>query len=133
VLEQTGLATDERFASNTRRTASRDALREIIVQAFSPFTAAEIMKRLGDAQIATAQVNTMHDVWKHPQLEARERWTEVSTGAGPIPALQPPGMPREWNARMDAVPTLGQHTDAILAECGYDEDAIAALRADGAV
>jgi itaconate CoA-transferase len=133
VLAQPGLATDERFASNMRRTASRDALREIIVQAFSPFTAAEIMKRLGDAQIATAQVNTMHDVWNHPQLEARERWTAVSTGAGPIPALLPPGMPREWNARMDAVPTLGQHTDAILAECGYDEEAIAALRSEGAV
>lgn len=133
VLEQPGLANDERFASNTRRTASRDALREIIVQAFAPFTAAEIMKRLGDAQIATAQVNTMHDVWNHPQLKARERWTEVGTGAGPIPALQPPGMPREWNARMDAVPTLGQHTDSILAECGYDKDAISALRSDGAV
>ncbi|SEA38380.1 CaiB/BaiF CoA-transferase family protein [Variovorax sp. YR216] len=133
VLEQPGLATDERFASNTKRTASRDALREIIVRAFSPFTAAQIMKRLDDAQIATAQVNTMHDVWNHPQLKARERWTEVNTGAGPIPALQPPGVPREWHARMDAVPTLGQHTDAILAQCGYDEDTIAALRADGAV
>jgi len=133
VLGQPGLATDERFASNTRRTASRDALREIIVQAFSPFTAAEIMKRLDDAQIATAQVNTMHDVWNHPQLKARERWTEVPTGAGPIPALQPPGMPPEWNARMDAVPTLGQHTDSILAECGYDQDAIAQLHAEGAV
>ncbi|MBO9651686.1 MAG: CoA transferase [Variovorax sp.] len=133
VLEQPGLATDERFASNTKRTASRDALREIIVRAFSPFTAADIMKRLDDAQIATAQVNTMHDVWNHPQLKARERWTEVHTGAGPIPALQPPGMPREWNARMDAVPTLGQHTDSILAACGYDKDAIAALRAEGTV
>jgi crotonobetainyl-CoA:carnitine CoA-transferase CaiB-like acyl-CoA transferase len=34
---------------------------------------------------------------------------------------------------MDAVPTLGQHTDAILAECGYDATAIAALHAGGAV
>jgi len=133
VLQQPALATDERFASNTRRTAAREALREIIVQSFSPFTAAQIMKRLDDAQIATAQVNTMHDVWNHPQLKARERWTEVGTGVGPIPALQPPGMPREWNARMEAVPTLGQHTDSILAECGYDRDAIAALRAEGAV
>ncbi|MGO4390078.1 CaiB/BaiF CoA transferase family protein [Variovorax sp. M-6] len=133
VLEQPELATDARFASNTLRTASREALREIIVQAFAPFTAAGIIERLDAAQIANAQANTMHDVWNHPQLQARDRWTEVGTGAGPIPALWPPGMPREWDPRMDAVPTLGQHTDAILAEVGYDAAAIAALHADGAV
>jgi len=133
VLEQPGLATDPRFSSNTLRTASRDALREIIVQAFAPFTAAKIIERLDAAQIANAQANTMQDVWQHPQLQARGRWTEVGTGAGPIPALWPPGMPREWEPRMDAVPTLGQHTDAILAEVGYDAPAIAALRAEGAV
>ncbi|MDM0076658.1 CaiB/BaiF CoA-transferase family protein [Variovorax sp. J2P1-59] len=133
VLEQPALATDARFASNTLRTASREALREIIVQSFAPFSAAQIIERLDAAQIANAQANTMQDVWAHPQLRARERWTEVGTGAGAIPALWPPGMPREWDPRMDAVPTLGQHTDAILAEIGYDAAAIAALRAQEAV
>lgn len=133
VLEQPGLATDARFASNTLRTAARVALRAIIVQSFSAFSAAQIIERLDAAQIANAQVNTMQDVWNHPQLRVRERWTEVATGAGPIPALWPPGVPRDWDPRMDAVPTLGQHTDAILAEAGYDATAIAALRAEGAV
>ncbi|MEJ8826415.1 CaiB/BaiF CoA-transferase family protein [Variovorax humicola] len=133
VLEQPGLVTNPRFASNTLRVASRDALREIIVQAFAPFTALQIVDRLEVAQIANAQVSTMEDVWSHPQLQARERWTEVQTGAGSIPALLPPGVPREWAPRMDAVPTLGQHTDAILAEAGYDAAAIASLRAEGAV
>jgi len=133
VLEQPGLATDARFASNTLRTASRVALREIIVQSFSAFSAAQIIERLDAAQIANAQVNTMQDVWNHPQLRVRGRWTEVATGAGRIPALWPPGVPRDWDPRMDAVPTLGQHTDAILAEVGYDAAAIAALRAEGAV
>jgi crotonobetainyl-CoA:carnitine CoA-transferase CaiB-like acyl-CoA transferase len=133
VLEQPGLVTDPRFASNTLRTAAREALREIIVQAFAPFTAAAIIGRLDAAQIANAQVNTMQDLWRHPQLQARGRWTEVGTGAGAIPALWPPGMPRAWDPRMDAVPTLGQHTDAILAEFGYDAQAIAALQAQGAV
>jgi itaconate CoA-transferase len=132
VLEQPGLATDPRFASNTLRTASRAELRGVILAAFAPFTAAQIIERLDAAQIANAQVNTMQDVWTHPQLQARERWTEVESGAGSIPALWPPGMPREWSPRMDAVPTLGQHTDAILAEAGYGA-AIAALRAEGAV
>jgi itaconate CoA-transferase len=133
VLEQPGLATDPRFASNTLRTAARAALREIIVRAFAPFTAAQVIERLEAAPIANAQVCTMDDLWQHPQLRARERWTEVATGAGSIPALRPPALPREWNARMDAVPTLGQHTDAILAEAGYDAAAIAGLRAEGAV
>ena len=133
VLEQPGLAADARFASNTLRTAARQALREIIVAAFAPFTAAGIIERLDRAQIANAQVNTMQDLWQHPQLRARERWTQVDTGAGAIPALWPPALPAEWQPRMDAVPTLGQHTDAILAGIGYDAAAIAGLRADGAV
>jgi len=133
VLEQPALATDARFASNMLRTASRQALREIIVQSFAPFSAAQIIERLDAAQIANAQANAMQDVWKHPQLRARERWTEVGTGAGAIPALWPPGMPREWDPRMDAVPTLGQHTDSILAEVGYDAAAIAGFRNQGVV
>jgi len=133
VLEQPALATDARFASNTLRTASREALREIIVQSFAPFSAAQIIERLDAAQIANAQANTMQDVWAHPQLRARGRWTEVGTGGGAIPALWPPGMPREWDPRMDAVPTLGQHTDSILAEVGYDATAIAGFRNQGVV
>ena len=58
----------------------------------------------------------MHDVWAHPQLKARNRWLEIETPAGRIPALLPPGM---TEARMDAVPRLGEHTEAILRERGY--------------
>jgi len=75
----------------------------------------------------------MHDLWHHTQLKARERWTEVDTPAGKIPALWPPGVPATYEPRMDAVPALGQHTDAILAELGYDAQAIATLREEKAV
>ena len=78
-------------------------------------------------------MNDMHDVWQHPQLKARRRWTEVQTPAGPIPALLHPGESDAFAARMDPVPGLGQHTEAILAELGWDADAIAALRKAGAV
>jgi itaconate CoA-transferase len=133
VLREPELATDERFASNSRRVANQDALRERIAQVFSGLSAEQVIARLDEAQIANARMNEMHDVWQHPQLIARGRWTEVATPNGPIPALLPPGKTAAYDPRMDAVPALGQHTDAILAELGRSADEIARLRREGAV
>jgi crotonobetainyl-CoA:carnitine CoA-transferase CaiB-like acyl-CoA transferase len=72
-------------------------------------------------------------VWKHEQLEARHRWTRVETPAGAIPALYPPGLGSADEPRMDAVPALGQHTDAVLRELGLDDGAIERLRAANAI
>ena len=132
VLHQPALATDPRFTANFKRVAERAALRQIIVDAFRPLTVAEVEARLEVAQIASARVNTMADVWAHPQLRARQRWTEVGSPQGPLPAMLPPGT---WNEgpRMDPVPALGEHTDAILAELGYGAHGIAALRAAKAI
>ena len=133
VLQQPALATDERFASNSKRTAHREALRQLIVEAFAGMSADQVIERLEAAQIANARVNDMHDVWAHPQLKARQRWTEVATPGGPIPALLPPGKTEAFVPRMDAVPGLGQHTDAILRELGWSAGAVARLRDQGAV
>jgi itaconate CoA-transferase len=133
VLQQPELAADERFASNSRRVANRDALRALIDSTFSTMTAQQALERLDEAQIANAAVNEMKDVWVHPQLQARGRWTEVQTSAGPIPALLPPGRTGAYAPRMGAVPALGQHTEAILAELGWTADAIARLRSEAAV
>jgi itaconate CoA-transferase len=133
VLLDPELATDERFSSNSKRSAARIELRNLIVNAFSTLTAEQVVQRLDDAQIANARVNDMHDVWKHPQLQARKRWREVESPAGPIPALLPPGSWEEGEPRMDAVPALGEHTDAILSGLGYSQDEIASLRAAKAI
>ncbi len=132
VLRQPALASDPRFAGNARRSAERGALRAIIVETFAALSSAQVIDRLDDAQIANARVNTMAEVWAHPQLKARGRWREVGSPAGPLPALLPPG---SWDEepRMDPVPALGEHTDALLAELGCDAAQIAALRAEGAV
>jgi crotonobetainyl-CoA:carnitine CoA-transferase CaiB-like acyl-CoA transferase len=132
VLMQPALATDARFAGNPKRVAAREALRSIIVEAFAALTTAQVVERLEAAQIANARVNTMAEVWAHPQLAARGRWRDVQTSAGSVPALLPPGT---WDEgpRMDAVPALGAHTDAILGELGLDGAAIAELRSAGAV
>ena len=76
--------------------------------------AEQVVARLDEAQIANARVNDMHEVWSHEQLKARERWTQVDTPAGRIPALLPPGLPEGFTPRMDPVPALGEHTEAIL-------------------
>jgi itaconate CoA-transferase len=135
VLLQPALASDERFNSNAKRTAARQALRGIIIEAFSVLTSEQVIARLDQAQIANAQVNDMQALWQHPQLQARQRWTQVETPAGSVPALLPPGtgVDDADPARMDLVPALGQHTDAILAALGWDSAAVARLRAQGAV
>jgi itaconate CoA-transferase len=133
VLRQPALAADERFASNSRRTRARAELAAIIAQAFAPLTAAQVVERLDAAGIANARMNDMHEVWAHPQLEARRRWVEVDTPAGRVPSLVPPGISPDAAPRMDAVPALGQHTRAILAELGVDAAAIDRLIAQHVV
>ena len=75
----------------------------------------------------------MEELWQHPQLAARRRWTTVDSPVGSLPALLPPGCCDAFDYRMDAIPGLGEHTGAILHELGYSDAGIAALRAEGAV
>lgn len=133
VLRQPELARDPRYGSNAARSAARAELRALIVDVFSKLSAEEVIERLDRAQIANAHMNTMHDLWEHPQLKARARWADVATPAGEVPALLPPGVPNTWTARMDPVPALGQHTDAILNGLGYGAQDIARLHAEKAV
>jgi itaconate CoA-transferase len=133
VLERPDLASDPRYASNALRTAARDELGPLIVDCFACLRSEQLIARLDAAQIANARMNDMHDVWQHPQLLARQRWTQVQTPAGPIPAMLPPGEVDTFTPRMDAVPALGQHSDAILGELGWEQAAIAHLRAVGAI
>jgi crotonobetainyl-CoA:carnitine CoA-transferase CaiB-like acyl-CoA transferase len=133
VLLSPELATDPRFLTNSKRSAARGELRALIVAAFSTLTSEEVVARLDAAQIANANVNDMHAVWAHPQLQARERWRQVDSPVGKIPALLPPGSWEEEPPRMDAVPALGQHSEAILKTLGYSEYQIAELRSAHAI
>jgi itaconate CoA-transferase len=133
VLHRPELVADPRFLANAQRHTNRSALQAIIVETFRTLTAAEVVALLDAAQIANARVNTMAELWAHPQLAARGRWATVDSPVGPLPALHPPGTSDAFDARMEGIPGLGEHTDAILRELGYCDPDIAALRAEGAV
>ncbi len=128
VLQNAALAQDERFDANFKRNANRDALRALIVEAFASLSTAEVEARLDQAQIANARMNDMAGLWAHPQLAARARWRQVGSPAGEIPALLPPGRSNAVDYRMDAVPRVGEHSEAILRELGRSAEQIAALR-----
>jgi itaconate CoA-transferase len=133
VLKQPALADEPDFSSNSLRVKNRDRLRGLIVGAFSKMTIDQVVQYLEDAQIANARVNEMKDVWAHPQLKARDRWTEVGSPVGALPALIPPATNNQFDARMDAIPGIGEHTYAILKELGVTSEALARLEADKAI
>ena len=122
VLLQESLVQDARFFSNAKRNENRTALEKIILDTFSELSIQQVTDRLEQAQIANAKMNSMADVWAHPQLKSRDRWVTVDSPAGELPALLPPGQQTSFDYRMDAIPSVGQHTQAILNELGMTLD-----------
>jgi itaconate CoA-transferase len=118
VLKLPELVDDERFSSNSRRSANRAELHALVARQFADLTAEQVIERLEAAAIANAALNDMAALWAHPQFKARNRWREVGTSAGPIPALLPPGIPDGVDPRMDPVPAVGEHNERIFAELG---------------
>jgi crotonobetainyl-CoA:carnitine CoA-transferase CaiB-like acyl-CoA transferase len=133
VLLQPGLAADARFDANAKRNEHRAALQALIEETFASLSAEQVIARLEDAQIANAHVNTVGELWAHPQLQARERLRPVQTPAGPLQALLPPGVNSSYDYRMDAVPAVGQHSEAILRELGREDAEIASMRSTSAI
>lgn len=133
VVLQPGLADDPRFDSNARRNEHRAELKAIILGVFAELTAAQVIARLEDARIANARMNTMAEVWAHPQLQARGRVQPVDTPEGPLDALLPPGAHSSFDYRMDPIPAVGEHTETILRSLGRTGDQLAALRASKAI
>ncbi|MBU3577194.1 CaiB/BaiF CoA-transferase family protein [Polynucleobacter sp. UK-Kesae-W10] len=133
VLESPTLAQDERFDKNFKRNEKREALLAIIDACFQKLTTEQLIARLEKAQIANARLNDMKGLWEHQQLKARERWTQVNTSEGSIPALLPPGLNSTYSYRMDAIPAVGEHTDQILREIGMADSEITSMRASGAI
>ena len=133
VLERPDVLANPAYSGNPQRVALRKELGLIVENVFHSLTGEQLIARLDKAEIANALMNDMHAVWDHPQLHARDRWTEIDSPVGKLRALFPPGMSRKDDPRMGAVPSLGQHTDIVLRDLGFDFANIKALKTAGAV
>jgi itaconate CoA-transferase len=133
VLLNASLAQNPLFMSNSKRVENRDVLRQHIVDALSDLSIEQVVARLESAQIANARVNQMKDVWAHPQLHARQRWVDVPSPVGMLSTLKPPATNQSFEARIEAIPALGEHTDMILTQVGCSAEQIAKLRQAGAI
>jgi itaconate CoA-transferase len=133
VLRQPALATDPRFADVAARVAHRKELTGLIEDVLASMTATEATALLESAGIANGRLNEAKDVWEHEQLRARDRWRDIPTPQGAVRGLLPPFTFADAEAAIGPVPALGEHTDTILHELGYDTLAIARLRADRAI
>jgi crotonobetainyl-CoA:carnitine CoA-transferase CaiB-like acyl-CoA transferase len=118
VLLRPELASDPRFDTNARRLASRAELEPLIESILMDLSEEEVLRRLDEADVPYGRINDMAGVVAHPQLEARGRWSEYATEAGPIRMLQHPMNLADLPQRTDPVPAIGQHTAEVLAELG---------------
>jgi itaconate CoA-transferase len=133
VLDNPQLGQDPRFDKNFKRNEKRSDLLAIIDTCFSKLTTEQVIAKLDQAQIANARLNDMAGLWGHDQLQARKRWVDVGSPAGPIPAMLPPGLNDSFDYRMDPIPAVGQHTQAILSELGIPANEIENMKTAGAI
>jgi len=133
VLGRPGMHDEERFRTNEQRVRHRDSLRAVIEEVFAPLRLDEVAARLERAQIAYARMNSVREVLAHPQLATRDRWAEIASEAGPLRAVKPPVTIEHVEPVMGGVPSLGQHTGAILEELGFDRDTVAGWRKKGMI
>ena len=124
VLERPELTNDSRFAKNVSRSSNREALKEIIEARFSTFTSIEVATKLDQAQIAFANVNDMPEVWDHSQLRALNRLIDTDTPKGSVKSFKPPGNNSSYEPSLGPVPALGEHTEEILSDLGFEANEI---------
>ena len=133
ILGDAALADDGRFRTNALRVQHRPALHAIVGAAIGARPSAAIEERLESAGIAWADMNTVDRFLEHPQLTARDCWREVASEKGAVRALVPPARIDGVQPAMGAIPSLGQHSEAILTELGFTSDTIAGWRREGTI
>jgi formyl-CoA transferase/CoA:oxalate CoA-transferase len=128
------LADDARFRTNPDRVAHREALIPLLEPLFAARTTAEWTATFEEAGVPAGPIYQMSDVFADPQVRHRQMVLEVDhPRAGRI---RQTGVPVKLSSTPGRIasppPLLGEHTESILRELGYDAAAVASLRAGGA-
>jgi crotonobetainyl-CoA:carnitine CoA-transferase CaiB-like acyl-CoA transferase len=118
VLRRPELAQDPRFATNELRLRNREDLEQLIESLLAEDTRASAEARLVEADVPFGTVNAVEDVLRHPQLQARGRWTSLATPVGDVLGLEHPMNIGGIDRPAAAVPGLGEHTAEVFAELG---------------
>lgn len=108
------VAADPRFATNTSRVASHEALDEVLGGCIERITSDDLVGRLEQAELAWARINDIPAVLVHEQLSARDRWIDVATPGGAYQVLRSPIEIDGVAPVAGPVPGLGEHTDQVL-------------------
>src|ERR1700716_1516070 len=106
VLGQPALPNDPRFSNMVERVRNRTLTDKTVGDIFASMSRDELLKRLSDADIAFAEVNTMADLAEHPQL----RRIEVDTPAGPVRDPAPAAIVVDAPRPYGAVPGIGDRS-----------------------
>jgi crotonobetainyl-CoA:carnitine CoA-transferase CaiB-like acyl-CoA transferase len=130
VIEKPELLEDPRFASIEARRKNRFVLEELIENIFLEKDHNHWLEQLKEAELPYGAVRGMAQVLAHPQVAARKLIREAESPVGKVPVIANAVKMSDSRARYDRIPALGEDSEAILHELGYDSKAIAQLRRD---
>ncbi len=134
-LKRPELATDNRFNVNAQRARNVAELTALLQEEFARWTRADLVDALGKAGVPCGPINSIPEVFQEPQIQHRKMLRTLPHPSGvDVPQVVCPinfsNRPLQFNS---PPPLLGQHTENILADLGYDEARIRALRESGVV
>lgn len=136
VLGRADLKDDVRFANNQARVVNREALREVLSEAFQARDADEWLDTFRQAGLPCGPINTIPEVFSHPQAESRQLALDSQHETAGF--IQFPGFPYKFSATPAQVslapPLLGQHTEEVLVDLlGYSHENVGDFQARGVV
>ena len=129
------LAQDPSLRDNAGRDARREEVYALIDAWCLTLNEADLLARLADAEVPSSRVYSAVDMFSDPQFIARQMFESANLPDGKpfkmpgiIPKLSETPGSTEWIG-----PKLGEHTEAVLAELGYELEQIIQMRAAGAI